>query len=44
MSYMIGGYAVVFVVLAVYLISLVIRYRNLRQDEALLENMKDDQP
>jgi hypothetical protein len=41
---MIGGYAVVFVVLAVYLISLVIRYRNLRQDEALLENMKDDQP
>ena len=39
MNYMIAGYAVVFVVLTIYLASLVIRFRNLRQDEAMLEEI-----
>ena len=44
MNYMIAGYAVVFIVLSVYLASLVIRFRNLRQDEAMLEEIdKRDQ-
>ncbi len=39
MNYMIAGYAVVFIVLTIYLASLVIRFRNLRQDEAMLEEI-----
>lgn len=43
LNYMIAGYAVIFVVMAAYLVSLVIRYRNLRQDEEMLENLKDEE-
>lgn len=39
LNYMIAGYTVFFVVLGVYLASLVIRFRNLRQDEAMLEEI-----
>lgn len=40
LNYMVAGYAVIFVTLAVYLASLVIRFRNLRQDEAMLEDIE----
>ncbi len=43
LNYMIAGYAVFFSVLIVYLVSLVVRWRNLRQDENLLEQIKDEQ-
>jgi hypothetical protein len=36
-NYMIAGYAVIFGTMAIYLISLVIRQRNLKQDLALLQ-------
>lgn len=42
LNYMIAGYAVFFVVMLVYLASMVIRWRNLKQDEALLEEMERD--
>jgi hypothetical protein len=38
-SYMIAGYAVFFIVSAVYLISLFIRNRNLHRDLEMLEDM-----
>ncbi len=41
-SYMIGGYAVFFVVMAIYFVSLVIRWRNLNQDLHLLEDLKKE--
>ncbi len=40
LSYMIAGYAVIFTVTIVYLASLVIRWRNLRQDEDLLKDVE----
>ena len=43
LNYMIAGYVVVFLVLGIYLASLVIRYRNLRQDEAMLEEIERKQ-
>jgi hypothetical protein len=39
-AYMIAGYAVVFTVTAIYLASLVIRWRNLDQDLHTLENIQ----
>ena len=39
-AYMIGGYAVFFIVSAIYLISLFIRNRNLRRDLETLEQME----
>ncbi|MEW6178681.1 MAG: hypothetical protein AB1522_02020 [Chloroflexota bacterium] len=38
-SYFIAGYGVIFGVMIFYLASLIIRWRNLRQDEALLEEL-----
>ncbi|MEW5939468.1 MAG: hypothetical protein AB1750_07395 [Chloroflexota bacterium] len=38
-AYMIAGYAVFFIVSAVYLVSLVVRNRNLRRDLDALEEM-----
>ncbi len=38
-AYMIAGYAVVFVVMAVYLVSLWLRWRNLEGDRNTLEGM-----
>jgi hypothetical protein len=39
-SYMIAGYAVAFIVMALYLASIIIRTRNLNQDLAMLESME----
>jgi hypothetical protein len=39
-GYMVLGYAVLFVVLTIYLISLVIRNRNLNQDADMLEELE----
>ena len=41
MSYLIAGYAVIFGVMLIYLISLFVRYHNLRQDEKTLEEMEE---
>lgn len=38
--YMIAGYAVFFTVMVVYLVSLVIRWRNLNQDLKTLESLQ----
>ena len=40
LSYMIAGYAVIFTTMLVYLGSLVVRWRNLRQDEDMLNEME----
>ena len=40
LNYMIAGYGVIFGVMFIYLASLVLRWRNLRQDEELLEEME----
>ncbi len=41
-GYMIAGYIVFFVMAAIYLISLIVRSRNLRQDLNLLETMQKE--
>jgi hypothetical protein len=41
LSYMIAGYLVIFGVMLFYLASLIIRWRNLRQDEEILEQMEE---
>ena len=40
-SYMILGYAVIFVVIFIYLMSLAIRSRNLRQDLEVLKDLEE---
>jgi CcmD family protein len=40
-SYMILGYAVIFVVISIYLASLAIRSRNLRQDLEVLQDLEE---
>ncbi len=49
LGYMLAGYGVIFGVMIVYMISLAVRWRNLRKDEEMLEQLtetesKDDQP
>ncbi len=39
LSYMIAGYAVIFMVNIIYLASLAIRQRNLRQEQEILEQV-----
>jgi len=39
---MIAGYAVSFIVMALYVASIYIRNRNLNQDKAMLEEMDDE--
>lgn len=41
LGYMIAGYVVIFLVLAVYLITLVVRWRNLKEDMALLKELEE---
>jgi hypothetical protein len=36
-NYMLAGYMVIFGAMALYLVSLVVRWRRLRRDEAMLE-------
>ena len=40
-NYMIAGYTVIFGVMLVYLVSLIVRWRNLKQDAALLQELED---
>jgi hypothetical protein len=42
LNYMIAGYAVIFTVMIIYLASLVIRWRNLRQDKEMLEQVEEE--
>ena len=42
-GYMIAGYVIFFVVMAIYLASLFIRWRNLDQDLRMLEEMEREQ-
>ncbi len=39
-NYMIGGYAVFFTVMIIYLVRLVVRYRNMKRDLATLEELE----
>ncbi|MBN2115167.1 MAG: hypothetical protein JW730_01260 [Anaerolineales bacterium] len=44
-GYMIAGYAITFIVMALYVASIYLRTRNLNQDKTTLEEMdKPDQP
>jgi hypothetical protein len=40
LTYMIAGYAVIFTVMIVYFGSLVVRWRNLRQEEEMLDQLE----
>ena len=40
-NYMIAGYAVIFGVMLVYLISLFVRWRNLKQDMQVLQELEE---
>ena len=42
LNYMIAGYVVIFSVNIIYLASLVIRWRNLRQDQEMLEQVDQE--
>jgi hypothetical protein len=41
-AYMIGGYAFAFIAMAIYLISLFVRNRNLNQDLSMLESLEKE--
>jgi len=41
LSYMLLGYGVILGIMVIYLAALVIRFRNLRQDRAILEELVD---
>ncbi len=41
-KYMVGGYSAIFIMMAIYLISLVLRWRRTKRDLQLLETMKDN--
>jgi hypothetical protein len=41
-SYFFAGYAVIFGLMAIYIGSLVVRWRSLRKDETLLNELDDD--
>ena len=40
-TYMIAGYTVIFGIMLIYLISLIVRRRNLQQDAEMLELLED---
>jgi len=39
-KYMIGGYAAIFIILSVYLVSLVVRWRRLKSDLETLKSLE----
>jgi hypothetical protein len=43
-NYMIAGYAVIFGVMMLYVISLIVRRRNLEQDAQVLETLGEAEP
>ena len=40
LTYMIAGYSVIFGIMAIYLVSLIVRWKNLRKDEELLKDLE----
>lgn len=42
-AYFIAGYTVIFGVMAIYLISLILRYRKLKQELAILKDLEENQ-
>jgi len=40
LTYMIAGYSVIFSIMAIYLVSLIVRWKNLRKDEELLKDLE----
>jgi hypothetical protein len=42
-NFMVLGFAVIYGVIAVYLVSLMVRFRSLRQDEITLDELEKDQ-
>ena len=40
LDYMVAGYGVIFGIMFIYLVSLVVRWRNLRQDQEMLEQIE----
>ena len=42
LSYMLAGYGVIFGVVVAYLVSLVVRWKSLQQDEQMLEQLDDE--
>jgi len=43
-SYMIAGFAVTFITMGIYVVSLYLRNRNLKQDIETLESMQNEKP
>jgi uncharacterized membrane protein YciS (DUF1049 family) len=43
-GYMIAGYAVAFITMGIYIFSMVLRNRNLKQDLKTLESMQAEKP
>jgi len=41
-KFMIGGHSAIFLMLAVYLVTLVLRWRRMKRDMQMLENIKND--
>jgi hypothetical protein len=41
-SYMVAGYVVIFGAMLLYLVSLIVRWRNLKQDRAMLEDLSKE--
>ena len=41
MNFMIAGYAVIFAAMALYVVTLLVRFRNLRADEQMLTEMEE---
>ncbi len=41
-KYMIGGYSAIFIMIAIYLISLVVRWRKTKHDLQMLESMNEN--
>jgi len=43
-SYMIAGFAVTFITMGIYVVSLYLRNRNLKQDIETIESMQNEKP
>ena len=42
LNYMLAGYGVIFGLMAVYIASLIVRWRNMRKDETLLNELDEE--
>ncbi len=41
-KYMVGGYSAIFLMLGIYLVTLILRWRRMKRDLKLLENIQDE--